>query len=110
FVIAGGQPAQELHALHDGPEILDHRAESAEESGLLPLLAAVERNALRVFPQPDQAEAEIRLEALAVEVEPDQWPPDLEGQPGADERIEQPDPNQISGNVDLAPASQRDRD
>src|SRR5262249_10140061 len=55
-------------------------------------------------------EPEVRLEALAIEVQPDQRPADLEGEPSADESIEQPDPDQIPRNIDLAQTAQRYRD
>ena len=75
-------------------------AKRALEVGEFARLAAVERDAFTVLAQPHQREAEIRLEALLVEIERDQRLADHVREPSADDCIDQRDPDHVPGNLE----------
>ncbi len=74
-------------------------AEAVEQVLFLGRLAGEQRHLLGVLPQAHEAEAEIRLVALLIEIELDQRAADQMGDPGAEGRIDQRRPNQIAGNL-----------
>ena len=81
---------------HELPPVADHRGEALAQAAELLALAAVQRHALAVLAQAHQRKAEIGLEALLVEVEADQRPADEVGEDGADDRVDQRDPDQVA--------------
>ncbi len=60
------------------------RPKRSQKTRELALLAAVEGDAFGVLAQPHQAEAQIGLEALLVEIQRDQRPAEPDGEPGRD--------------------------
>ena len=74
----------------------------------LALLAAVERDALGILTHAHQGEAEVGLEALPLEVERDQPPPDQVCEEGADDGVDQARPGHVAGNRDVE-ANRRQR-
>jgi hypothetical protein len=63
-------------------------------------LSAVERDALGILAEADEAEAKVRLVSLLVEVEPHQWPSDAVGEPRADGGVEKRRPDHVAGHGD----------
>ena len=83
------------------PAVVEHVGEARVECLGLVLLAAIEGDALGILAHAHQREAEIRLEALLLEVERDQATADQVGQQRAAERIDQADPRHVAGHVDV---------
>src|SRR6516162_1897582 len=102
------KPTETLLALHDLPKVLEYAAEPLVEHFELDWFAAVERNALRILTQPDQAEPEVSLEALAGEIQWHQRATDFDSEPGARAGIDQRGPNQIGRDVYCSPPAEWD--
>ena len=68
-----------------------------------------ERNALGVLAQSHEREAEVRLELLLLEVQPDEWPSYAMREPGAKRRIDERRPDHIARDCQMA-RTQRDVD
>ena len=66
-----------LRLRHQPPEIFYDVFESRGKSLKLCRLAAVKRYALRIFANPHHAESKIRLVALLVELQANQFAPDF---------------------------------
>ncbi len=99
-------PGEQLLPLHDAPPVAPHIGKAVAVSGQFALLAVVERNAFVVFAGTRQTEAEIRLVALLVEVEPNQRLAHPMRQHAAHPGIQNGDPHHVTGNGD---AEQGDR-
>ena len=67
---------------------------TSREPRRLRALAAQERDLLAVLAQPREREAEIGLDLLLPEIEGDQRPADEVGQPGAEHRVDDHQPDQ----------------
>src|SRR4029450_4312197 len=73
--------------------VLEALAERPELVGL----PAIEGHTLRVLAEADQAESEVRLVALPVEVQADEGSAEQVGEPRAADRVEHGDPYHVSG-------------
>ena len=80
--------------------ILEPLAKAAE----LVRLAAVQGHALGVLAEADEAEPEVGLVPLPVEVQPDERAAEPVGQPGAADRVQNGHPDHVAGNGDGVPA------
>src|ERR1700719_814632 len=94
----GRRKRQELHSAADnGIEVRHDEAEPVAQYPPLGILAAEQRHLLAIFAQTHQREPKIGLVALLAEVEPNEWPADLMGQPSTYYRKDQSDPERQSG-------------
>ena len=100
LAVARREPRQPLLLAHDVPPVADHRAEAGPEIPHLVGLAVVQGHALGVLAEAHEAEAEIRLVALPVEVHAHERPADAVGEPGADDRVEERGPNHVARDGD----------
>ena len=78
--IARGEERQPLGAGHDLQPVADHAAEAFEQALGLRRLAVEQRDLLGILAHAHQIEPEVGLEALLLEIEPDQRPADQMGQ------------------------------
>ena len=77
---------------------------------LFDVFAAVERDALGVLAESDQAEAQVGLDALLLKVQADQRSPDQVGQHAAEDGVEHRDPHHVARDLQAQRASaQRER-
>jgi hypothetical protein len=74
--------------LHDVAKILKYAAEALVEEAKLDRFAAVESNTLRIFPEAHQAEPEVGLEALPVNIQRHQRSTDFDREPSTDTGVE----------------------
>ena len=89
-----------LGVAHQVPPVVADPVDSAEQVGLLRRFAVVQRDALGVFAQADQAEAEVRLDALAIEVDRNQPTSNDVCQIAADDGVDQRDPDHVARDLD----------
>ncbi len=101
--ITGGEEGELLGARHDREPIGDHVAEAVHQAPLLGRLAVEQRDLLGILAHAHEVEAEVRLVALLIEVEPDQRPPDQMRDHGAHRRVDHRRPHQIAGNTPFDP-------
>ena len=92
-------------AADDGVEVRHERAEPAAQYPLLGILAAQQGHLLAVFAQAGQREPKIRLVAFSRELELNERLADQVGQPSAEQRNDQSDPNGSPGTVRLVPGT-----
>ena len=87
--IALGEGGEPLGPAHDRVPVADHLAEALEQALALGALAVEQRDLLGILAHPHQAEAEVRLETLLLEIEVDERRADPLRQRGAEDGIDQ---------------------
>ena len=90
--IALGEGGQPLGAAHDVVPVADDAAEPIKQASALGALAVEQRDLFGVFADPYQAEAEVGLQLLLLEVEVDERRADPLRQRGAENGIDQREP------------------
>ena len=100
--IASGKRRQPLGPAHDAIPVFDDAAEALGKPLAFGSLALQQRNLFGVLADPNQIEAEIRLEALLLKIKPDQRGADPLGQGGSENGIDQRAPYQIPRDCELA--------
>jgi len=86
--VAQGKAGKAPLPLHDVTKVLKDAAEALVEDAKLDRFAAVESNTLRIFPEAHQAEPEVGLEALPVNIQRHQRPTDFDREPSTDTGVE----------------------
>src|SRR5262249_2623415 len=79
--VGGGEVGHPLLPQHDAPPVLYHRLEPLAKAAELVGLAAVERHALGVLAKAHEAESEVGLVSLPIEVQLDQRAAEPAGHP-----------------------------
>ena len=82
--IGCGEGGQLFGSLHDAVPIIDDATEAGRKPRAFRSLAAKQRDLLGILARAHEVEAEVGLEALLLEIQPDQRPADPMRQHGAD--------------------------
>src|SRR5690606_8832063 len=92
-------PGQPLVRDHQPMEISNQRGETAAETFVLRLLSFEQRDLLAVLTHADEVVAEIRLEALLVEIQLHERLANQVRDQRAEQRIKERGPDEVSGNA-----------
>ena len=87
---------QQLRPPHQPPVVFNDIGKALLEPLCLCHLAAIERDALTVLPHAHHAETEIRLVALLIEIQSDEFSPNQMDEDAANARIEEGQPEHIA--------------
>src|SRR5262249_15398556 len=93
--VADGEPGEALRIFHERPPVEPDALEAVEEPDLLVRFSAVERHSFGVLAQADEAVAEIRLEALLLEVERDEGTTYQMRQDASEQRVHDGGPDHV---------------
>ena len=97
---------QDLRLTHEFTEVADDAREALKKTAHLLRFTAVEGDALAVFAHAHHAEAEVRFEALLLEVQPDELPADAVCADRAQDGVDEREPQHVAVDVEL-PAADR---